>query len=65
MKVNNILSFDIEGLIESSHDSMHIPDKYINQKTLSCVEAANYVSDVIESYAINGYGRYAIRDKTY
>lgn len=32
MKVNNILSFDIEGLIESSHDSMHIPDKYINQK---------------------------------
>ena len=37
--------------------------KYINQKTLSRVEAANYVNDVIESYAINGHGRYAIRDK--
>ena len=37
--------------------------KYINQKTLSRVEAANYLSDVIESYAINGYGRYAVRDK--
>ncbi len=32
MKIENILSFDIEGLIESSHDSMHIPKKYINQK---------------------------------
>ena len=39
--------------------------KYINQKTLSHVEAANYVSDVIESCAINGYGCYAIRDKTH
>ena len=37
--------------------------KYINQKTLSRVEAANYVSAVIESYGINGYGRYAVRDK--
>ena len=37
--------------------------KYINKKTLSQVEATNYVSDVIESYAINGYGRYAVRDK--
>ena len=32
MKIKNILSFDIEGLIESSHDSMYIPEKYINQK---------------------------------
>ena len=30
---------------------------------MSRVEAANYVCDVIESYAINGYGRYAVRDK--
>lgn len=38
--------------------------KYIDQKTLSFSEAANYVSDIIESYAANGYGRYAVRDKT-
>ena len=34
------------------------------KKSLSRVEAANYVSDIIESYAANGYGRYAVRDKT-
>ena len=38
--------------------------KYIDQRTLSRVEAANCVSDVIESYSANGYGRYAMRDKT-
>ena len=37
--------------------------KHINRKTLSRVEAANYVGDVIESYAINGYDRYEARDK--
>ena len=37
--------------------------KYIDQKTLSRVEAANYVRDIIESYSANGYGRYAVRDK--
>ena len=30
---------------------------------MSRVEAANYVGDVIESYAINGYDRYEARDK--
>ena len=37
--------------------------KYIDQKTLSRIEAANYVGDIIESYSTNGYGRYAVRDK--
>ena len=32
---------------------------------MSQVEAANYVSNVIESYALNGYGRYAFRDKAH
>lgn len=31
-EVRNILSFDIEGLVESSHDSMKIPNKYIDSK---------------------------------
>ena len=31
-EIKNILSFDIEGLVESSHDSMTIPDKYIDSK---------------------------------
>ena len=35
--------------------------KYIKQKPLSRVEAADYVSAVIESYVINGYGRYAVK----
>ena len=38
--------------------------KYIDQRTLSRVEASNCVSDIIESYSANGYGRYAMRDKT-
>ena len=37
--------------------------KYIDQKTLSRVEVANHVSDIIESYSANGYRRYAVRDK--
>ncbi len=31
-EIENILSFDIEGLVESSHDSMKIPRKYIDQE---------------------------------
>jgi polysaccharide deacetylase family protein (PEP-CTERM system associated) len=30
--VPNLLTFDIEGFIESSHDSMHVPDEYISQE---------------------------------
>lgn len=27
----NLLTFDIEGFIEASHDSFHVPDKYISE----------------------------------
>jgi len=29
-RVPNLLSFDIEGFIEASHDSMHVPAKYVS-----------------------------------
>jgi len=30
MTANNILTFDIEGFIQASHDSMVVPAKYIS-----------------------------------
>ena len=30
---------------------------------MNCVDTANYLSEIPESYVINGYGRYAISDK--
>jgi len=28
----NLLTFDIEGFVESSHDSMHVPEKYVSEQ---------------------------------
>jgi polysaccharide deacetylase family protein (PEP-CTERM system associated) len=49
MTIQNILSFDIEGLIESSHDSMTIPKKYLDKKKedFQIVENTNQIMKVL------------------
>ena len=38
--------------------------KFVDNKTLTFKEAKAYVLENIESYRINGYGRYAVREKS-
>ena len=38
--------------------------KFVDNKTLTFKEAKAYVLENIEGYRINGYGRYAVREKS-
>ena len=54
--IKNIISFDIEGLIESSHDSMTIPEKYIDNKKEDYLITKNTeeILEVLDSCGVKG-----------
>ena len=60
--INHFDTSDIEAwaAIESDPEVR----KFVDNKTLTFKESKAYVLENIESYRINGYGRYAVREKS-
>jgi [ribosomal protein S5]-alanine N-acetyltransferase len=60
--INHFDTSDIEAwaTIESDPEVR----KFVDNKTLTFKESKAYVLENIESYRINGYGRYAVREKS-
>jgi polysaccharide deacetylase family protein (PEP-CTERM system associated) len=61
----NLLSFDIEGFIEASHDSMHVPSKYVSDELereeihVNTVEILNVLAETDQKATFFVLGRIA------